>query len=359
MVTAAQWSERADAAEAAVLDRHLRRVWGIPGTALGVVGWPARWSERSFLLWDYWWQAHLIDCAIDAAVRAPSPDRRERIARIARGQWTRNLRRWTNDYNDDMAWLALALERAQRTQQLDFARPIEQLTARLYDAWAPEVGGGIAWRVWTDFYNAPANGPAGLALAHADRMERAVQMADWIAATLCDRATGLVFDGIHLPSRRLERPIYSYCQGVVLGLEIELAIRTGDERHRKRVRRLLDAVAEHLTRDHVIVGGGGHDGGLFNGILARYLASIATQLPDDSETAAVAGSIVLNSAAAAWHNRLDLGTGPLFGPDWSRPARPPRRESRMPERDLSVQLGGWMVVEAAFRVSNGVSSRPR
>jgi predicted alpha-1,6-mannanase (GH76 family) len=57
---------------------------------------------------------------------------------------------------------------------------------------------------------------------------------------------------------------------------------------------------------------------------------------------------VVASAEAAWRNRAVARGGPLFGPEWSQPAQVPRsaRHQRV-ERDLSVQLSGWMVLEAA------------
>jgi predicted alpha-1,6-mannanase (GH76 family) len=347
------WASRAGLAETAVRQRHLRRLWAIPGTALGVVAAPATAQERLFAVWNYWWQAHLIDAFVDAEVRAPSPERRGRITELARGVHGRNFFRWNNSYYDDMAWLALALERAQRLVGIDFAGPLAELTARLYDAWAPERGGGIPWRIASDFFNAPANGPAGIALARTGRHDRAVEMANWLDATLRDSDTGLIFDGIHQPGDRLERTIYTYCQGVVLGLDTEL---TPDPAHAERVHRLVGAVADRLAPNGVLVGGtGGDDGGLFDGILARYLALVASQLPGasagDRETRATASSLVLASAQAAWQNRVEVGALPVFGPDWSVPARPPK--NGVPERDLSVQLSGWMLLEAAYRVAAG------
>ena len=35
------WANRAASAEAAIAERHLRRLWGLPGTQLGVVAWPS------------------------------------------------------------------------------------------------------------------------------------------------------------------------------------------------------------------------------------------------------------------------------------------------------------------------------
>jgi predicted alpha-1,6-mannanase (GH76 family) len=357
-------------AESAIVSRHLRSLWACPGTELGVVGWPATRRERGFASWHYWWQAHLIDCATDAANRAPTRARRKRIGAIARAHRIRNITGWTNNYYDDMAWLAIALERAERTQCITEARgALVALEKQLYEAWDPERGGGVPWRKQSDYFNAPTNGPAAIALARLGRHARAQEMADWIDETLRDPESGLILDGIHLPCGEIERPVFSYCQGVVLGLEADLAVHTGEPRHIERVHRLLAAVAEHMTTRGVINGGGGGDGGLFNGILARYLAMVAVLLPgEDSQQVADrhrAAAIVRESAAAAWANRLEVEGEPLFGHNWSKPAQLPGgrsgaghftaggsvTSSRVPERDMSVQLSGWLLMEAAYQVS--------
>lgn len=362
-----EWSARADAAEEAVLARHIRRVWGVPGTALGVVAWPAVRRERVFVNWHYWWQANLVNCTVDAAERNPTARRRRRLTRLIRGHRFRNMSGWTNSYYDDMAWLGLALERAQRMQLIDNRKALATLEQHLFDAWSPESGGGIPWRKHSDFFNAPANGPAALVLARAGRLWRAQAMADWIDDTLRDPETGLIFDGIRSDGT-LERNIYSYCQGTVLGLETELAVRMGSPRHRVRVHRLVDAVDERLSKGGVIRGGGGGDGGLFNGLLARYLAVVALMLPgetsEDVRARRLAAQMVLASAEAAWENRLQVEELPLFGKDWSLPAQLPGlgsgiatyeggsvRSSDIAERDLSVQLSGWWLMESAYLVS--------
>ena len=365
------WANRAASAEAAVAERHLKRLWGIPGTQLGVVAWPAAKKHRRFGTWHYWWQAHLLDNLVDAQVRDPQPERLKSIARQIRGQRLRNLGSWVNDYYDDMAWLALALERAGRLAGVDRPRAQTKLAGQFLNAWVPEDGGGIPWRKQDQFFNAPANGPAGIFLArHEDRLRRAQQMADWIDETLIDPVTHLVFDGIKAGS--LVRAQYTYCQGVVLGLETELAARSDDARHAGRVHRLVAAVAGHMAPDGVIKGAGGGDGGLFNGILARYLALVATALPrrspQDEQARDTARSLVLGSAKAAWEHRQTAEDLPLFSAFWDRDAELPTTESKeaqfaqavdgavnssqIPERDLSVQLAGWMLMEAAHAVAH-------
>ncbi|HEX2213981.1 MAG TPA: glycoside hydrolase family 76 protein, partial [Mycobacterium sp.] len=244
---------------------------------------------------------------------------------------------------------------------------LSKLSEQFLKGWVPEDGGGIPWRKQDQFFNAPANGPAAIFLARHDRLRRAQQMAEWIDETLIDPDTHLVFDGINGGS--LVRAQYTYCQGVVLGLETELAARTEDDDHAKRVHRLVAAVQEHMAPGGVIKGAGGGDGGLFNGILARYLALVATTLPqrglDDAAARDAARSLVLKSAEAVWDNRQTVDGLPLFSAFWDRTAQIPTaagaqaqfvegavNASEVPERDLSVQLSGWMLMEAAHAVTD-------
>jgi predicted alpha-1,6-mannanase (GH76 family) len=110
--------------------------------------------------------------------------------------------------------------------------------------------------------------------------------------------------------------------------------------------RTVTAVLSGVTTDGVINSHGGGDGGLFAAILARYLAMAAARLGRSAGGAA--GRLVYSSAESAWRNRGAGPGGPLFGPDWSKPAVAPKSiGDRRPERDLSVQIAGWMVLEAA------------
>jgi predicted alpha-1,6-mannanase (GH76 family) len=137
-----------------------------------------------------------------------------------------------------------------------------------------------------------------------------------------------------------------------------------------RARRLVAAVQEEMAPSGVLKSAGGGDGGLFAGITARYLALVATDLPGDSPDDAVARdtarNIVLASAKSAWDYRQSVDGLPVFGAFWDRDAELPSaggqqaqfvagavNSSEIPERDLSVQLSGWMLMEAAHAVSVG------
>ena len=92
----------------------------------------------------------------------------------------------------------------------------------------------------------------------------------------------------------------------------------------------------------------GGDGGLFAGILARYLAEAAASFsggPADDEQREVAESarrLVRVNAEALWEGRR----GDLFPAD-------PRRAARADgdDLDLSVQLGAWITLEAGVAAS--------
>ncbi|GAB3131317.1 glycoside hydrolase family 76 protein [Tsukamurella serpentis] len=365
-MSSVEWNQRAAAAQAAVVDRHLRTVWGLPGTRLGVPAYPALRRDKLLLSWNYWWQAHLLDVAVDAYLRDGAPSTRKLVSRIARGHRVRNLLRVTNSYYDDMAWMGLALERARRHAGLNTSRRLRTLRNTLYDAWVPEAGGGIPWRTTGLFLNAPANGPAGIFLARMGRFERATEMSDWLYRRLLDPETGLINDGVdgdptdptcgHMHTEK-----YSYCQGVTIGLDTELSSDLAP-RHAARAGALIGAVREHMTERDVLTGGTGGDGGLFNGILMRNLALAALNLrgPGSDDVREVAAEIVLASADAAWRGAREVDGRVLFSADWTRDAQVPGpggraayftggtvRSSETPERDLSVQVGGWMAMEAA------------
>ncbi|WP_103381877.1 glycoside hydrolase family 76 protein [Pseudonocardia dioxanivorans] len=342
------WAERAAAAETAVRRRHLRRLAGVtPGTGIGRIAWPRPRVSRPWP-WHYWWQAHLLDCLVDAQQRDPQARRGAAVAALTRGIRLKNLGRWTNDYYDDIAWFGLAVDRAGTLARRSGPGALRVVTDRLRAGWTPDGGGGIWWRRADDFKNAPANGPAAILLARRGQVALAAAIVDWMAAQLVDPGTGLVRDGVRLAPdgtvREVAATTYTYCQGVYLGACVELAERDGDPRWAERAGTVLDAVATRMAGADGVVPGydDGGDGGLFNGILARYLADAARRRP---ELAAPARRLVLASAESVWDNRAEIATGPVFAHDWRRPARVPAQGT--PEADLSVQLSGWMLLEAA------------
>lgn len=366
---------RAAAAERAVIDRHLRRVLALPGTRLGSIGWPPTVPDRLFVRWHYWWQAHLLDCLVDAQLRAPDTRRLRLIRSVARGHRLRNGWRSTNAYFDDMAWWGLALKRAAsvvgRSPATGLAVPVGRLADAITAAWSDDAGGGVPWRKGDVFRNTPANGPAAILLARTGNPAMAAAIADWIDRRLRMPGTNLIADGLRSGRNDgdviLDRTVYTYCQGVVLGAELELVCGTG--RDPFRIHRLVATVCKSLaTPRGVLTGHGGGNGGLFTGILVRYLAQVATRLPgsgmQDRRSRETAAELVIASADAAWQHAACADGLPVFGADWSAPATLPgrrgpqnnaaARSGATPERDLSVQLSGWMLMEAAALISRSL-----
>jgi predicted alpha-1,6-mannanase (GH76 family) len=329
------------AAERAVTSRHLRRVWALPGTVLGRSGWPPSFGQRVHWHWNYWWQAHLLDTLVDAQLRAPTSERLALIGSFARSVRLRNFGRWTNEYYDDIAWLGLALQRVASLGS-DFGPALAAIDTRLLAGWTSAAGGGIWWRAGDEFKNTPANGPAAIFHARSGNLTRARAMLDWLSSTLVDPESGLVWDGIRADTGELVKHIFTYCQGVYLGACLELS-------EVDNAARTVRAVSEHLAPGGVLRGQGGGDGGLFAAILARYLALAARALPGPE--AALARSLVLRSAEACWSGAAPAPEGPLFSAAWDLPASWPLPPGA-PERDLSVQVGGWMLLEAAATLAD-------
>ena len=386
------WSHRATLAETAVNERHSSRVWGIPRTNLAVVSWPPTFKEKIYFHWHYWWQAHYLDCQVDAALRQNTKVRRRRIADTIRGIRLRNVEALTkNQYYDDKAWLALAMARAAKLKKVASPKRLAPLQRNIAAGLDPKLG-ILPWREGETFMNVPSNGPGAIMLARMGRVKEACRIVDWIYDNLMDDR-GLIMDGVRMrmDGPEVVRAIHPYCQGVVLGanLEIALALResTGavrlesiDTVHEAeqveemmryivRIRGLVQSVASYMATPAGVLNSstGDGDGGLFKGILARYLADVAVRLPGDSPAnraaKKLAARLVIASAESLWEHRLEVDGLPIFGTDWDEDARLPHnfgfgattlREQvglvRVAERDLSVQLSGWMLLEAVSRV---------
>ena len=387
-----KWAHRADLAEAAINDRHASRVWGNFRTNLAVVSWPPVMKEKLFINWHYWWQAHYLDCLVDAASRNSTKNRRKRLRKTVRGIRVRNGKFTRNRYYDDKAWLALALHRMGDLEKVPLPKGTKELEFDIISG-IDSTTGVLPWRRGETFFNVPSNGPGAIMMARPGRLDQAAGIVDWIFDNLIND-DGLIMDGIRMRMHGPEtvRNIHPYNQGVALGacLEIALALRERvgfgysetidgiadadkvDESMRfiTRIRELVQAIAVHMATPGGVIDwdSGDGDGGLFKGILMRYLADVAVRLPADSPAnraaKKLAARLVLASATSVWNHRLEVDGLPVFATNWTADARLPHNYGlgtsslaeavgviRIAERDLSVQLSGWMLLEAAARVS--------
>ncbi|ASN50953.1 glycoside hydrolase family 76 protein [Sinomonas sp. R1AF57] len=396
----AEWARRAQIAADSVNEGFGHRLLGFaPGTWIGSVVRPRRvalpWDP-----WHYWWQAHYLDCLVDASWRklggpapqrggparqgqdpatqgqgpatgaGPSEPREPRELRLARALLRtiriRNFLQYRNAFYDDMAWLALAAGRAEfLTQRVDergirSARNAARvLGAQLASANTDDLEGGLFWNMKRDFKNTPATAPAALHFARAGDRERAQRLVDWLNARLLDPEQGLYLDGLRMSrdgSTTLVKDVWTYNQGPVLGALLEL----GGSANIGRAADLVEAVDRRLTlplgETRVLQANGDGDGGLFMGILARYLtvAAVSSGLP--AEARFTARRLVIDTAQAVWAGAEERTDGQgrtvrTFPMHPGRPASDAYPEGRGVE--LSTQLQAWMLLEFAHQLTRG------
>ncbi|MCP1412449.1 glycoside hydrolase family 76 protein [Paenarthrobacter sp. A20] len=365
-----EWAERADHAARSVTRNFGRRLLFLPGTHLGAVSIPAKAARSVFGPWHYWWQAHYVDCLVDAGRRELSTqtkfdgDSRPSAGRLASRLVTtirlRNLFRFENHFYDDMAWLALStlrLERlAEETRNPGRRRNAyvrRKLTLQFDSASTEDLGGGTFWSTQRDFKNTPATAPVALYFARTDHRERAQSLVNWLNSKLFHAERGVYQDGLRIKNGEtvLEEAIYTYNQGPILGALLEL----GGQENLERAEHLVESVARELTvpGTRVVHGDGTGDGGLFTGILVRYLALAARDHRLQETTRRTARALVHATAEAFWLTRREApelmrgkGSVPLiFSPNPLRPASGTYPAGAAVE--LSTQLQAWMTFEAA------------
>ncbi|WP_026549776.1 glycoside hydrolase family 76 protein [Arthrobacter sp. Br18] len=330
------------------------RSLGLPGTRLAAVAFPHPVGLRGH--WHYWWQAHYMDCLIDQYERLAESDPGEaavalrRASRLARGIWVRNGLHWTNSYYDDMAWLALALQRLEAASTAAGRRwrgtGITPLENALRSAHTAELGGGVFWNTTRDYKNTATTAPAALYFARSGEQERATDLMTWLRENLRDGATGLYFDGVRADpdtpaSGTIVHAIHTYNQGTVLGALVTL----GGREHLAEAAGLIHAVKAHLADSAgVLRMTAGGDAGLFTGILARYLA-LAAHTPGLAGDAVRAAVELLDATSDALWRRRSPGSArnsSVFPPGSNGQGSKPV--------SLSTQLQAWMIFEAAARV---------
>jgi predicted alpha-1,6-mannanase (GH76 family) len=400
------WGERADAAARSVTHLFGQRLFFLPGTHIAATLRPSGHLGNLRRPWHYWWQAHYLDCLVDTGFRElgkagqppakfdgdARPGAGRLASRLVTGIRLRNFLTYVNHYYDDMAWLALSTLRLERLAE-ESRRPSprrqqrirKSLTLQFDSASTDDLGGGTFWSTKRDFKNTPATAPVALYYARTGNTAKAQSLLDWLDTRLFDPTRGLYLDGIRIRSTGetvVEDAVYTYNQGPVLGALLEL----GGTANLERAATVVRAVAMHLTlagaagtgtsasqadssspaKDRttgtVLRCDGTGDGGLFTGILTRYLALAATdpRLPQDVR--ATAARLVTGTAGALWAGRRSITAGeplarsgragsPVFSPDPLRQAGATYPPGAAVE--LSTQLQAWMALESAAKVEGG------
>ncbi|MFJ6452763.1 glycoside hydrolase family 76 protein [Paenarthrobacter sp. NPDC091669] len=368
-----EWATRANQAARSVTRTFGRRLLFLPGTHIGAVSLPANTLRSVVGPWHYWWQAHYVDCLVDAGRRelatatkfdgVSRPSAGRLASRLVTTIRLRNLLRFENHFYDDMAWLALSTHRlemlAEETKKPGRRRNAyvrKKLSLQFHSASTDDLGGGTFWSTQRDFKNTPATAPVALYFARTGRRERAQSLVAWLNSRLFDPQRGVYMDGLRIRNGEtvLEEAVYTYNQGPILGALLEL----GGQENLDRAAQLVESVSRELTvpGTRVIHGDGTGDGGLFTGILVRYLALAARDRRLPATARDTARALVQATAEAFWRTRrgapeLRRTKAPteapalIFSPNPLRPAAETYPVGAAVE--LSTQLQAWMTLEAA------------
>jgi predicted alpha-1,6-mannanase (GH76 family) len=318
------WAEAADASQRVLAERFWNPRFGIYQDV------PGRRRFALRLQWDYWIQAHALDVTVDAAARTGSTGLRDRVRAHVAGILRRNGGRIVNRYYDDMAWMGIALLRADEVAGAATGGLVRELWADIRAGWDDQHG-GIVWRRDDPrpYTNSPANAPAAILAARLHRRYRdpadldwARRIADWQQATLVDPASGIVWDGTH-PAEDAgpDRTLWTYNQGTVVGAEVELWRLTGDRAHLERARRTAKAAVEHFAEPlgGVLPVEGSGDATVFKGILGRYLGDLVVADPDRDGVVPKRVRAALTSSGTA----IAPAAGGPIGVDWQHPTAGP------------------------------------
>jgi len=302
---------------------------------------------------NYWPQAHMLDVLIDAYLRTKNTVYPQRMKALLTGLKATNGGTYTNDYYDDMGWMANACIRAYTvTNDADYLTVAQILYTDIKTGSNNSQGGGIAWRkTQLNYKNSPSTTNAIILATHmyevqnnANDLALAKSLYSWMKATLVDPTTGVVYDGINSSGTgALDKNVYTYNQGAFIGAAIELYNATKDQTY------LTDAVltANNAITDSrmvsvgVLKNEGQGDGGLFKGIDVRYLTALTELSGLDAASSTKFAAFLQNNALYLYTVGIAKPTY-LAGPDWT--------QKPTGSVDLTTQLSGMMMMEAAAKL---------
>jgi hypothetical protein len=222
-------------------------------------------------------------------------------------------------YFDDNAWLGLAASRHFEVTgdpaALEVARDAWRFVA---EGWSTEEGavhpGGVRWkdrpasRARHACSTAPGAELAVLVHRHTGdeaALNFALAAYAWLHAALVD-PSGLCFDHVQ-PDGRVDRTVWSYNQGSLVGAGLLLSEATGDRHLLAQATRAARAGRDHFGPELLVT-----QGAAFNAVYFRNVCLLAERaaLPDVGRSIREAAS---GYAAHMWHASRDPRTGIFVG----------------------------------------------
>ena len=298
----------------------------------------------------YWRNAHVMDVLVDGLLRTNNNFYKTRMSALLNGIKETNGNTFSINFYDDMDWLALSSLRAYHaTNEQQYIEAVNFLWNDIKTGINDIMGGGVAWRKSQLYYkNTPATAPAIILAARLYQLNKnaadlttAKTLYTWQKNTLVDPSTGIVWDGINAENNgQLDKRKYTYNQGVYMGAGLELYKATGDVAYLNDAVKTANATMNDLDLAPAgfLRGEGQGDGGLFKGILVRYMALLALEnaVPQTDKDKIIA--FLKNNAQTLYVKGISRPQ--LFmSSNWQL-----QPESTT---DLSTQLSGVMMIEAA------------
>lgn len=310
--------------------------------------YPYRKEQENAL--NYWWKAHAADAMIDGYERTKDAAYAERAESIIKNIISRNGSLY-NEFYDDMEWLALACLRLyDDTGNEKMKEYAEKLWKDIKGAWWEDEIGGMAWKKDEARVNrnACSNGPAAIIAARMyqyfgdeEDLEWAKKIFEFEKTYLVDKESGCVYDGLKVMedgSLDINTSwLFTYNSGTYIGAAVELYNITGDVMYLEEAEKTAaDAMNRFTTIYGVTKSEGTGDGGMFKGILIRYMYKLYEVNQDQD----IADYILKNA-----DKLMESGTTPdkgLIGPEWNK--------NPSGSLDVTCQLSGVFLLEAAARI---------
>jgi predicted alpha-1,6-mannanase (GH76 family) len=305
-------------------------------------------NNASDVTFNYWPNAHALDVLVDAYLRTNDATIKTRMDALLDGAKAKNGNTFLNHFYDDMEWMTLACLRAyEATSDARYKDAAELLWNDIKGGWDETFGGGIYWTKDRQNKNTPANAPASIIASRMYQLNRKGEDLDWAKkiyqwqkTNLVDPVSGLVWDGLDASGTNKDWK-FTYNQGVYIGAGVELYKITGDAVYlTDALRTANNALGSEFTNSNIMKDEGGGDGGLFKGILVRYMMLLITDGNISSSDASKYVNFLKLNAETLW---LQGTTRPqvLFNTNWTTKAT---------TTDLTTQLSGAMLIEAAARL---------
>ncbi|UII19979.1 glycoside hydrolase family 76 protein [Fulvivirga ligni] len=301
---------------------------------------------------NYWWNAHMVHVLIDGYNRTADNVYISRAKALVEGIYTRNGSHFPNEFNDDMAWLAIACTRAYEASDDNYFLDVSKLLwSEIIKSWSDLYDGGITWKTNTPLSkNAVSNAPVAILSMRLyqldggeDYFDWAKKIYDWQKNTLVDPATGLVWDNINTVDGDVvvnKDWIFTYNIGTYIGASLELYNETKDAAYLNEALKTATSMmtSSKLTTEGMLRDEGQGDGGLFKGILIRYFTTLILH-PDINEANRKSFQDFFQFNAETFYEKGLKRPSMLSNSNW--------KTSPGDRVDFSTQLSGVMLVEAA------------